>query len=80
NVCSGMAPAISEILDMLLGLSDADIEVERDPARQRPSDVPLLLGDASLIRKEIGWEPIIGLEQTLEDTLDYWRQRVSPTT
>jgi len=76
NVCSGSAPAISEILDTLLGLSDADIEVERDPARQRPSDVPLLLGDASLIRREIGWEPVIGLEQTLEDTLNYWRERI----
>ena len=76
NVCSGVAPAISEILDMLLALSDSDIEVERDPARQRPSDVPLLLGDASLILKEIGWEPVIGLEQTLEDTLNYWREHV----
>jgi GDP-4-dehydro-6-deoxy-D-mannose reductase len=76
NVCSGRAPAISEMLDTLLGLTDADIEVERDPARQRPSDVPLLLGDASLIRGEIGWEPVIGLEQTLRDTLDYWREHV----
>lgn len=79
NVCSGVAPAVSEVLDILLGLSDADIRIERDPARQRPSDVPLLIGDNSLIREEIGWEPAIELEQTLEDTLDYWRQRVSST-
>jgi GDP-4-dehydro-6-deoxy-D-mannose reductase len=54
-------------------MSDERIEVERDPARQRPSDIPLLVGANELLRKETGWEPGIPLEQTLKDTLDYWR-------
>ena len=73
NVCSGVATAISDILEILLGMSDARIEVEKDPARQRPSDIPLLLGANGLLREETGWEPEIPLEQTLKDTLDYWR-------
>ena len=73
NVCSGVAKAISEILEILLGMSDARIKVENDPARQRHSDIPLLVGDNALLRKETGWEPEIPLEQTLKDTLDYWR-------
>lgn len=76
NVCSGVARPVSELLDMLLGMSDAVIEVERDPSRQRPSDIPVMLGDNSLIRKEIGWEPVIPIERTLLDTLDYWRASV----
>ena len=73
NVCSGVARAISEILEILLGMSDERIKVEKDPARQRQSDIPVLVGDNTLVRDETGWEPEIPLEQTLKDTLDYWR-------
>jgi len=73
NVCSGVARAIFEVLEILLGMSDARIEVEKDPARQRPSDIPLLVGDNALVHEETGWKPEIPLEQTLKDTLDYWR-------
>ena len=76
NVCSGVARPVSELLDVLLGMSEAVVEVERDPARQRPSDIPVLVGDSSMIRDEVGWEPVIPIERTLRDTLDYWRARV----
>ncbi len=77
NVCSGKAYAVSELLETLLSLSDAPIGIERDPERQRPSDIPLLMGDNTRLRRETGWEPLIPLEQTLRDTLDYWRERVA---
>lgn len=74
NVCSGRAYPVSEVLEKLLSLSEASIGVERDPERQRPSDIPLLTGDNTRLRRETGWEPQIPLEQTLRDTLDYWRE------
>ena len=49
--------------------------VEVDPARLRPSDVEVLLGDATKFRAATGWEPRIPLDQTIGDTLDYWRGR-----
>jgi GDP-4-dehydro-6-deoxy-D-mannose reductase len=75
NVCSGKARPISELLEILLSFSDASVGVERDPSRQRPSDIPLLVGDNTRLRGETGWEPIIPLEKTLRDTLDFWRAR-----
>jgi len=78
NVCSGAAHPVSEILDKLLEISGAEIKVEREASRQRPSDIPLLLGDNTRLRKDTGWEPVIELETTLRDTLDYWRERVRP--
>ena len=75
NVCSGVARPVRELLEMLLGMSDVDIDVEPDPSRQRPSDIPIMLGDNGLLREEIGWEPVIPIEKTLMDTLDYWRAR-----
>jgi len=80
NVCSGTARAVAEVLELLLEASGAEIRVERDACRQRPSDIPLLLGDNARLKEETGWEPVIGLETTLKDTLDYWRVRVRGQT
>ncbi|MDI7251892.1 MAG: GDP-mannose 4,6-dehydratase, partial [Actinomycetota bacterium] len=53
-----------------------EIEVRPVPERMRPSDVELLVCDCSKFRKLTGWKPEIPLEKTLEDTLNYWRERV----
>jgi GDP-4-dehydro-6-deoxy-D-mannose reductase len=81
NLCSGRAWAIQEVLDFLLSRSAVrPIAVTEDAARLRPSDVPVLVGDASKIRADVGWRPEIPFEQTLTDLLAYWRQRVQPAT
>jgi GDP-4-dehydro-6-deoxy-D-mannose reductase len=53
------------------------IEVRQDPARLRPSDVPVLIGDNSKFVRLTGWEPKIPFEQTLRDMLEYWRQQTA---
>ncbi len=76
NLCSGRSWAIQQVLDFLLEQSRVKgIAVERDPARLRPSDVMVLEGDASKIRKATGWEVETPFERTLKDLLAYWRQR-----
>ena len=75
NICSGRDWTIRAMLDMLLGMTKAKVKIEQDPARMRPSDVPVLLGDASKFKKATGWEPTIPFEQTLRDLLEYWRTR-----
>jgi len=52
------------------------ISVQEDPARLRPSDVPVLRGDATKAFQAVGWRPTIPFEQTLRDILDYWRGRL----
>jgi len=73
NVCAGNALAIRDVLDMLLARSRVQVRVHVDPDRFRPSDVPLLLGDATRMHEELGWVPRIPIQQTLEDLLNYWR-------
>ena len=76
NVGSGVGYKVGDMLKMLLGLSYDQIEVRQDPTRLRPSDVPLLVADASKFKQATGWEPQIPFQQTLKDLLDYWRKRV----
>jgi GDP-4-dehydro-6-deoxy-D-mannose reductase len=75
NICSGKAWKIQKVLDHLLAMSKVKIQVKEDPARLRPSDVPILLGDYSKFHKATGWEPTIPFEKTLADMLEYWRER-----
>lgn len=76
NICSGKAVKIKNVLDTLLFFSKVKVEVKQDPARMRPSDVPILLGDNSKFVKQTGWKPQIPFEKTMEDLLNYWREKV----
>jgi GDP-4-dehydro-6-deoxy-D-mannose reductase len=76
NLGSGRPVAIQTILDTLLSLSPAQIDVQPDPHRMRPADVPVIACDATSFRQRTGWTPQISLQQTLRDVLDDWRSRV----
>lgn len=76
NLASGVAISIREMLDRLLGLSKCEVRIEIDTDRLRPSDVEILLGDSTKFRDRTGWEPCIPFDQTLQDLLDYWRERI----
>jgi GDP-4-dehydro-6-deoxy-D-mannose reductase len=75
NIASGHGITIRDMLQKILDRSKVEVRVEVDPARLRPSDVEVLLGDATKFRAATGWEPRIPLDQTIGDTLDYWRGR-----
>lgn len=76
NICSGRAWKVRDLLDELLHFARVSIQVTVDEARFRPVDVPVVQGDASRIRGELGWSPKIPVEQTLSDTLEWWRKKV----
>src|SRR5262249_54895960 len=73
NICSGRAIAIGEVLDLLRARARVPIQVRVDPDRFRRNDLPVLIGDGSRIRDELGWRPAIPLAQTLDDVMGYWR-------
>ena len=65
NVCSGRATATAELVAML--------GCEADGAQARPHEVMELRGSYERLRMATGWEPEIPLEQTVRDTLTWWR-------
>jgi GDP-4-dehydro-6-deoxy-D-mannose reductase len=77
NVASGTARPIRWLLDELIARARIPISVETDPERLRPSDVPVLVGDASRLRAVTGWKPKIDPDQMLNDLLEYWRSCVA---
>lgn len=77
NVASGQPRRIRAVLDDLLAQARRPVTVELDPARMRPSETPLLLGDAGRLREILGWAPAYAWERTLGDILDDWRARLA---
>ncbi len=73
NLCSGKAYNLRELLNILISFSTANVIVEKDTSKFRPSDLPIMLGDNTRIKNEIGWTPKIDIQTTLNDLLDYWR-------
>jgi GDP-4-dehydro-6-deoxy-D-mannose reductase len=73
NVASGVARSMKSILEALVARARVTVRIETDPALLRPSDTPVLLGDASRLRAATGWEPQIPFDHTLDDLLNYWR-------
>lgn len=73
NVGSGVSYSIRDILNKLLAFAKKEMIIEQDPLLLRPSDTPEFVCDNAKMRGLTGWTPKIPLEQTLKETLDYWR-------
>ena len=72
NVCSGRDVAMSDVAAQLLALAGIDLTLQTDSELVRPVDVPVLRGDAGLLREATGWQPAIPLATTLADVLSSW--------
>lgn len=80
NVGSGQARSIDWILETLLSMTTASIRVETDLARVRPSDVPVSVCDYTRLHNATAWTPTIALEDSLRDTLEFWRRQIQRNT
>ncbi len=77
NLGSGKPRAIRELVETYQKLARVPFEIEFDPQRMRPSDTPVSYCDVTKFHAATHWEPQIPFEQTLQDTLDYWRERIA---
>ncbi len=64
NVASGCAVSIADALDRLIAISGLKVEIQEDPTRLRPVDMPLLEGNAAKLCA-LGWVPERDLARAL---------------
>lgn len=77
NVASGVGRSMRQVLDELVRRARVPVRIETDPDRLRPSDIPVLIGNAARLRDATGWTPAIAFDRMLDDLLDYWRAVVA---
>lgn len=66
NICSGQTYTFRELVEQLISLSGLDVEIRLDPNLERINDIPLLLGSSEKIMN-LGWKPIIAIDDSLAD-------------
>lgn len=74
NVGSGQAVEIKAVLNIILSLAKTNISVEVDEKKFRPIDVPVIEADNTKLKQVTGWKQEISLDDTIEETLNYWRE------
>ncbi len=77
NVCSGIPVAMKDILAELIAIARVPVEIREDPARMRPSDVPVYYGSNRKMCELLQWKPDISLRRSLRDVYDDARARVA---
>jgi len=75
-LASEQSTKIRTILDILIGLTDVDVKTELDMDRMRPIDTPTMTGDATKANTVLGWVKTVSIEKSLENLLNYWRERI----
>jgi GDP-4-dehydro-6-deoxy-D-mannose reductase len=75
NVCSAVSRSVREVVAELGRVAGVEVIHEVDPARVRPNEVMEVRGSFARLREATGWEPTVPFEQTLRDTVTYWRAR-----
>ncbi len=75
NVAGGQGRSMQTVLERLLALAGLSVEVRQRTELVRPTEPSVVRADASKLRRETGWEPRFTLDETLADTLDYWRRQ-----
>ena len=75
NIASGQPRTIASMLDHMLTLTTAEIVIEQDPARMRPSEVPVTTIDATRLRAATGWAPVYDTDKMIEDLVASYREK-----
>ena len=79
NIGGTFSCTVGEMLQKLISISTMkdSIEVKMDPTRLRPIDADLQVPDTTKFSQHTGWLPEIPFDKTMQDLLDYWREKVS---
>jgi GDP-4-dehydro-6-deoxy-D-mannose reductase len=76
NAAAGEVHSMEAVLNRLLGLACLRVDVRQKADQVRATDASAIRADAGKLRREVGWTPRYSLDQTLTDTLEFWRNHV----
>jgi GDP-4-dehydro-6-deoxy-D-mannose reductase len=69
--------SIQQIIEIIKARVTVPFSVEENPSLLRSCDEPVIAGDITKFQRCSGWTAEIGLARTLQDMLDWWRDRLS---
>jgi GDP-4-dehydro-6-deoxy-D-mannose reductase len=79
NVCRGRATSVSELIEMATACAKVSVRHEVDLSLLRTNETAVVYGSPGRITDACGWLPEIPLEQTVRDTVEWWRGQLHPS-
>jgi len=76
NICSGQGRSIQDIVTLLSDMLEIPVRIKQEQSQIRPIDNPRIVGSYTKIQRDLGWEPTIPFDQTLQSMYDYWDIRL----
>ena len=78
NLGSGREISIGNLASLIAKMVGREVTIETDSTRIRPenSEVDRLLADNTLASRILGWNPRVGLEEGLEQTIEWVRDHL----
>jgi GDP-4-dehydro-6-deoxy-D-mannose reductase len=68
---------VNVLLDKMIASSGLNISIKKDETLFRSAEQQRICGDNGKLRCETGWQPAISIEQTLQDMVEEWKNRLS---
>ena len=75
NISGAKAYLIKDILETAISFCKTKPQILIDKSLLRPTDELIIFGDSTKLHAETGWKQEIPIEQTIKDSLDYWRSK-----
>jgi GDP-D-mannose dehydratase len=76
NICAANSYSAGDVLEGLRARSNAGVDVQPDPERMRPVDIPEVVGSHDKLTQDTGWQPQRDFDTLLDDVLEYWRKAI----
>jgi GDP-4-dehydro-6-deoxy-D-mannose reductase len=78
NVGSSNIYSGQELIEAIRRHIKVPLTLQQDAALLRTCDEPVIAGDTTKFQRCSGWKPEIGLNQTITDMIEWWRNRLAP--
>jgi GDP-4-dehydro-6-deoxy-D-mannose reductase len=78
NICSGVGHSIKQVVEIAAAIAGVYPQIQIDPERARPSDVPLLVGSDDLIRETVDWQPELGVHGAMAEMINWQKELIAP--
>ncbi len=75
NVGSGQGIWMTDIIKIIGKLFQKKLKIKN--MGKRPGDSAYVVADISRIKKELGWEPMVGLTEGLQRTINYYQNKIT---
>jgi len=76
NICSGRGILLKDILVKISQALGIQIIIETNPALIRPNENKKVTGSFKKIQAELGWQPELTLEESIQDLIAYWKTKI----